>query len=287
MALSSFDLDMIRKLVRDRAGIVLGADKSYLIESRLQPVAKAANCDSIESLCLRLRTQAHSLLHRQVVEAMTTNETLFLRDAHPFETLTKTLLPQLISKRSPNKRLTIWCAACSTGQEPYSVAMLIREQHPALLAWQLRLVATDIASEVLAKAGNAIYSQLEVSRGLPPALMNRYFTKMPSGEWKLSEDVRKMVEFRELNLLESFGAIGVADIVMMRNVLIYFDVETKRQILAKVRRVLAPDGFLFLGGAETTMGIDDHFERLSNDRGGCYRLKSVGLPSAQAPASTS
>ena len=275
---------MIRKLVRERTGIVLGVDKSYLIESRLLPVAKAAQLETLEALCQRLRAHAHSQLHRQVIEAMTTNETLFLRDAHPFETLTKTLLPQLIAKRAAGKRLTIWCAACSSGQEPYSVAMLIREQHPALLAWQLRLVATDIASEVLAKAANATYSALEVSRGLPPALMNRYFSKQASGDWKLSEDVKRMVEFRELNLLESYGAIGSADIVMMRNVLIYFDVETKRQILAKVRRVLAPDGFLFLGGAETTMGIDDHFERLTQDRGGCYRLKNAGASSAQAPA---
>lgn len=274
MPLSSFDLDLVRKLVKDRAGIVLGQDKSYLIESRLQPVAKAAGFESLDALCLKLRASAHSTLHRQVVDAMTTNETLFLRDAHPFETLTKTLLPQLITKRAATKKLTIWCAACSTGQEPYSVAMQIREHHPALLAWQLRLVATDIASDILAKAASATYSQLEVSRGLPPALMNRYFTKGAAGDWKLSEEIRKMVEFRELNLLDSFGAIGTADIVMMRNVLIYFDVETKRQILAKVRRVLAPDGFLFLGGAETTMGIDDQFERMTQDRGGCYRLKS-------------
>ncbi len=280
MSISSFDLDMIRKLVRERTGIVLGADKSYLIESRLLPVAKAAQLDSLEALCLRLRVQANSQLHRQVIEAMTTNETLFLRDAHPFETLTKTLLPQLIAKRSVNKRLTIWCAACSTGQEPYSVAMLIREQHPALLAWQLRLVATDIASEVLAKAATAIYSPLEVSRGLPPALMDRYFNKNANGDWKLADDIKRMVEFRELNLLDSYGAIGSADIIMMRNVLIYFDVETKRQILAKVRRVLAPDGFLFLGGSETTMGIDEHFERLTQDRGGCYRLKATASSTA-------
>ena len=274
MALSSFDLDLIRKLVRERSGIVLGADKTYLIESRLQPVAKLNGLDSLEMLCLRLRGGNANVLQRQVIEAMTTNETLFFRDTHPFETLTKVVLPDLMARRQAQKRLVIWCAAASTGQEPYSVAMAIRDQLPSLLQWQLRIVATDIATDVLAKAKAGIYSQLEVSRGMPPAFQNRFLTKVGL-EWQLKDEVRKMIEFRELNLLESYGVVGTADVVLMRNVLIYFDIETKRQILAKVRRTMAPDGFFFLGGAETTLNLDDSYERLPGDRGGCYRLRAA------------
>ena len=274
MALSSFDLDLIRKLVRERSGIVLGADKTYLIESRLQPVAKLNGLDSLEMLCLRLRGGNVNVLQRQVIEAMTTNETLFFRDTHPFETLTKVVLPEIMARRQAQKRLVIWCAAASTGQEPYSVAMAIRDQLPSLLQWQLRIVATDIATDVLAKAKAGIYSQLEVSRGMPPAFQNRFLTKVGL-EWQLKDEVRKMIEFRELNLLESYGMVGTADVVLMRNVLIYFDVETKRQILAKVRRTMAPDGYFFLGGAETTLNLDDSYERLPGDRGGCYRLRAA------------
>jgi chemotaxis protein methyltransferase CheR len=274
MALSSFDLDLIRKLVRERSGIVLGVDKNYLIESRLQPVAKLNGLDSLEMLCLRLRGGNANVLQRQVIEAMTTNETLFFRDGHPFETLTKVVLPDIMSRRQAQKRLVIWCAAASTGQEPYSVAMAIRDQLPSLLQWQLRIVATDIATDVLAKAKSGLYSQLEVSRGMPPAFQNRFLTKAGL-EWQLKDEVRKMIEFRELNLLESYGVVGTADVVLMRNVLIYFDIETKRQILGKVRRTMAPDGYFFLGGAETTLNLDDTYERLPGDRGGCYRLRAA------------
>jgi chemotaxis protein methyltransferase CheR len=273
MALTTFDLELIRKLVRDRSGIVLGADKAYLIESRLAPVARANGLDSLEGLCLRLRGNDATALQRQVIEAMTTNETLFFRDGHPWETLGKTVLPDIMAKRQAQKRLTIWCAAASTGQEPYTIAMVIRDLLPSLMQWQLRIIATDIAADVLTRARAGIYSQLEVGRGLPPAYLSRYFAKT-GNEWQLKEEIRRMVEFRELNLLESYGVVGTADVVLMRNVLIYFDVETKRQILTKVRRTMAPDGYFFLGGAETTLNIDDHFERLPGDRGGCYRLKS-------------
>lgn len=274
MPLTSFDLDLVRKLVRERSGIVLGPDKNYLIESRLTPVAKLNGLDSLEQLCLRLRAVNSTEIQRQVIEAMTTNETLFFRDMHPFETLTKVVLPDMMARRQAQKRLTIWCAAASTGQEPYSIAMAIRDQLPSLNSWQLRIVATDIAADILARAKAGLYSQLEVSRGLPPAFLARYFSKA-GNEWQIKDEVKRMVEFRELNLLESYGAIGSADVVLMRNVLIYFDLDTKRQILGKVRRTLAPDGYFFLGGAETTLNIDEAYERLPGDRGGCYRLKST------------
>ena len=274
MALSSFDLELIRKLVRDRSGIVLGADKTYLIESRLNPVAKLIGVSSLELLCLKLRGNDAAPVQRLVIEAMTTNETLFFRDGHPFETLTKVVLPDLMAKRQAQKRLTIWCAAASTGQEPYSVAMAIRDQLPSLMNWQLRIVATDIAADVLARAKAGLYSPLEVARGLPAPFQNRFFTRA-GNDWQLKDEVRKMIEFRELNLLETYAVVGTADVVLMRNVLIYFDLETKRQILAKVRRTLAPDGYFFLGGAETTLNVDEAYERLPGDRGGCYRLRSA------------
>ncbi len=280
MALTSFDLDLIRKLVRERSGIVLGADKTYLIESRLMPVAKANQIDSLEHLCVRLRSNDAAALQRMVVEAMTTNETLFFRDTHPFETLTTVVLPDLMQRRQAVRRLTIWCAAASTGQEPYSILMAIREQVPSLLQWQLRLVATDIDTTVLSRAKAATYSQLEVSRGLPPAFLPRYFAKVGS-EWQLKEELRRQVEFRQLNLMEAYGGIGNPDVVLMRNVLIYFDLETKKQILGKVRRILPTDGYFFLGGAETTLNIDDHFERLAGDKGGCYRLRSAAPVAAR------
>ncbi len=274
MALSSFDLELIRKLVRQRSGIVLGADKTYLIESRLNPVAKLIGVDSLEQLCLKLRQHDAAAVQRLVIEAMTTNETLFFRDGHPFETLTRVVLPDLMAKRQAQKRLTIWCAAASTGQEPYSVAMAIRDRLPSLMSWQLRIVATDLAADVLARAKAGLYSPLEVARGLPAPLQNRFFTRV-GNDWQLKDEIRKMIEFRELNLLETYAVVGTADVILMRNVLIYFDLETKRQILTKVRRTLATDGYFFLGGAETTLNVDDAYERLPGDRGGCYRLRAV------------
>lgn len=275
MALNPLDFDFLRRLVRDRSGIVLGEDKAYLLESRLSPVVREEGLGSIEQLCQRLRSNAPAQLLRDVIEAMTTNETLWFRDVHPFEVLGRRILPELMRARAEKKQLSIWCAASSTGQEPYSVAMTIREQVPQLTGWNLRYVATDLSTEVLARARAGIYSQLEVNRGLPPDKLQRWFRRVDGNGWQISEDIRRMVEFRELNLLESWPFGGERfDIVMMRNVLIYFDLETKRTILGKVRRLLAPDGWFFLGGAETTMNIDDGYERVADERGGCYRLRN-------------
>lgn len=273
MALSSADYDFLRRLVRERSGIVLGDDKAYLLDSRLAPVVREAGLSGLDQLCSRLRASPSSDLVRDVVEAMTTNETLFFRDTHPFEVLGRRLLPELIRRRADRRQLAIWCAASSTGQEPYSVAMTIREQAPQLASWSVRIVATDISTEVLSRAREGIYSQLEIGRGLPPAQLAKWFRKLDANAWQISDELRRMVEFRPLNLLESWPFNERFDLVLMRNVLIYFDLETKRQILAKVRRILAPDGWFFLGGAETTMNIDDAFERLPDERGGVYRLR--------------
>lgn len=282
MPLTSFDSTFLRKLVRDRSGIVLGEDKTYLIESRLMPVTRLHGLASLDGLVAKLRNQPPAALLKQVVEAMTTNETLFFRDAHPFETLGKFVLPDLMKKRAEQKSLSVWCAAASTGQEPYSLAMTIREQVPGLLnGWKLKMLGTDLSSEVLARARAGIYSQLEVARGMPAPLLARYFQRQSDGTWLIREDLRQMFEFRELNLLDNYPFGEKYDVVMMRNVLIYFDLETKKQILAKVRRVMAPDGYFFLGGAETTMNIDDAFERVNDGKGGAYRLRAA-VPAARA-----
>lgn len=274
MVLSRTDAEFLRQLVRAKSGIVLGEDKGYLLESRLTPLAKAIGLNSVEDLVPRLRAEPNGQLARQVVEAMTTNETFFFRDVQPFECLKKVVLPELIAKRGAQRRLDLWCAAASTGQEPYSVAMVLREHFPQVAGWTIRLLATDIATEVLKRARAGRYSQLEVNRGLPAPLLLKYFTK-DGLDWVIKDELKRMVEFRELNLLDPFPITGQLDIIFIRNVLIYFDLDTKRDILAKCRKLLRPDGFLFLGGAETTLTVDDHFVRVDFDKGGCYRLKGA------------
>lgn len=272
MATSSFDFNYIRKLVREYSAVALEADKDYLAELHLEPLARQAGVDSIADLVLKLRTQPFNRLHVQVIEALMTYETSFFRDIHPFEVLQNFLLPEFLKQRTVERSLNIWCAACSSGQEPYSIAMLIREHFPMLANWTLRLIASDISGEILARARNGRYSQLEVNRGLPETLREKYFQKQGK-EWLLKEDIRRMVEFRSINLIEPWPLLPAMDIIFMRNVLIYFEVETKKAILGKVRRLLKPDGYLFLGGGETTINLDDSFERVQFHKTVCYRLR--------------
>jgi chemotaxis protein methyltransferase CheR len=268
--------EYIRRLVHQRSAVVLEARQAYLAEARLMPLAEEYGFRSVTELVNRLRAEPFGGLHRRVVEAMTTNETCFFRDPGCFEGLRTDVLPAIVRARAAQRRVRIWSAACSTGQEPYSIAMLLREFAPDLSGWNLELVASDLATEVLRRAQGGTYSQLEVNRGLPAALLLKYFTKQGL-EWRLNEDVRAMVEFREINLIEPWPAtLHGLDVVLLRNVLIYFDVETKRSILANVRRVLRPDGYLVLGSAETTLMLDDAFERTSADSAGCYRLRDGG-----------
>ncbi|MDW8372040.1 MAG: CheR family methyltransferase [Planctomycetota bacterium] len=274
MPLAKADADFLRQLVRAKSGIVLGEDKGYLLESRLTPLAKAIGLEGVEDLVPRLRSEPNGQLARQVVEAMTTNETFFFRDLHPFECLKKVVLPDLIAKRAASRRLDFWCAAASTGQEPYSVAIVLREHFPQVSGWTVRFLATDIATEVLKRARAGRYSQLEVNRGLPAPLLLKYFTK-DGLDWVIKDDLKRMIEFKELNLLDAYPISGQLDVIFIRNVLIYFDIETKREILAKCRKLLRPDGYLFLGGAETTLNIDDNFVRVDYDKGGCYRLRGA------------
>ncbi len=273
MALSQTDFEFVRALVLKRSAIVLENEKLYLADTRLQAVARREGIESVEALVARLRTAAAGPLAQKVVEAMTTNETSFFRDVQPFEMLKQVVVPELMKRRAAERRLRIWCAASSTGQEPYSLAMLLREHFPALGGWDLRIVASDLSTDVLEKAKQGRYSQLEVNRGLPASLLVKYFQRQGT-EWQLKDDVRRLIEFRQLNLIEPWPALPPCDVVLIRNVLIYFDVETKRQILGKARRVLRPDGYLFLGGAETTINLDDSFQRVEFQRAGCYQLRS-------------
>jgi chemotaxis protein methyltransferase CheR len=288
MPLSRVDFEYVRALVLKRSAIVLEDDKLYLAESRLTSLARREGIASIDALLVRLRAEPNNGLVVKVVEAMTTNETFFFRDVYPFEALRLHLLPELMRRRASERRLDIWCAAASTGQEPYSLVMLLREHFPELAGWTVRLLATDLSTEVLARAREGRYSQLEVNRGLPARLLVRYF-RQQGAEWQIKDEIRKTVEFRPLNLIEPWPAMPAMDLVLMRNVLIYFDVDTKKQILSRVTRLLRPDGYLMLGGAETTLNLDDSFERVDFDRCGAYRLRprvgGSGTFAAVTPAS--
>lgn len=268
------DFDYICDLVFQRAAIVLEPGKEYLVQSRLASVATQNGCATLADLVVRLRAQPGGKLVQSVVEAMTTNETSFFRDLYPFEALKKAIIPELLAKRGSDPRLTIWCAAASAGQEPYSIALLIRESFPNIPRGNIRIIATDINTEVLEQARQGVYSQIEVNRGLPISMLMRHFEK--SGvNWKLREEVRQMVEFRECNLVQPWPLIPPVDILFMRNVLIYFNQETKKAILAKVRRTLKPDGYFFLGGAETTMSLDDNYERMQLEKTACYKVRKA------------
>jgi chemotaxis protein methyltransferase CheR len=274
MTLSLPEFNYIRQLVLSQSAIVLEDDKSYLVESRLLPLARREGFASIHLLVQKLQAEPFHGLHRLAVEAMTTNETSFFRDFNPFEALRKSVLPDLIARRSAERTLNIWCAASSSGQEPYSLSMLIRENFPALLSWKIRILATDLSTDILARARGGRYSQLEVNRGLPASLLVKYFQKRGC-DWFLRDDIRAMVDYQILNLSNVWPTMPPMDIVMIRNVLIYFGMETKKEILAKVRRILKPDGFFFLGGAETTFSIDDSYERVQFERSTCYRIRKA------------
>lgn len=270
MGIAEADLNYVRDLVYRRAAIVLEGDKEYLVETRLEALADEEGIASVGALIAGLRSGAQGRLLTRVVEAMATHETSFFRDAHPFDALREHVLPELMAARATARALTVWCGACSTGQEPYSIAMLIRDHYPSLLGWDLRIVATDLSSYALDAARRATYRRNEVERGLPGASLARYFE--PAGnEWRVRREVRDMVEFRQVNLVDPGRSLPTADVVFLRNVLIYFDVATKKAVLERVRRHLAPDGWLFLGGVETTMNLDDRFERVQRGRSTCFR----------------
>jgi chemotaxis protein methyltransferase CheR len=263
--------DFVRELVKTEAGIVIEPGKEYLLEARLAPVAQKQGLRSVDALVAEVRTAKSASLRRSVVDAMTTNETTFFRDVEPFLALQKRLLPRLIAARATRRALRIWCAASSTGQEPYSIAMIIHDHFPELLGWRLDVVGTDISSSAVERARSGRFTQLEVNRGLPARMLVKYFEKHGQ-EWHLADTIRKLVRFEEMNLNARWpSTLGTFDIVFIRNVMIYFDVEAKKRILSQLHDILAADGALFLGAAETTYNLDDRFARTDQDRSGCYR----------------
>jgi chemotaxis protein methyltransferase CheR len=261
-----FDYEYLRKLLKERSGLDLSADKHYLVESRLVPLARRVCLSGIPELVQRMKSAGADALIADVVEAMTTNETFFFRDKIPFDHMRETILPALTKARANRRTLRIWSAASSTGQEPYSIAMLLREAGQALAGWRVEIVATDLAQSVLEKSKAGMFSQFEVQRGLPIQMLVKYFTQV--GElWQLNADIRGMVQHRQLNLLQDFSHLGMFDVIFCRNVLIYFDQDTKAAIFERLAKQLEPDGMLMLGAAESVVGITDAFKPYPDRRG--------------------
>jgi chemotaxis protein methyltransferase CheR len=270
MALAQADFSFISDLVRRHSAIVLEPGKEYLVESRLASLAQREGEGDMGRLVARLQEDRSGKLVTQVVDAMTTNETLFFRDGHPFEALRHHVLPALFAARTATRRLDIWCGASSSGQEPYSIAMVLREELERHLGWSASLLATDINEEMLARTREGLYSQLEVNRGMPITALMKHFDKQGT-QWQAKSYLRDLIKTRPLNLAAPFPSLGQFDVVFMRNVLIYFDPDVKRAVLDRVRTVLRPDGYLFLGGSETTLTIDGTWERVSLGSSTAYR----------------
>ncbi len=276
--LNAADFEHFRRLVRGRSGLALTAEKDYLVTSRLAAIARSEGTD-VGALLARLRTGAPEDLIRRCVNAMATHESFFFRDGTPFELLTREVLPHLLAARAARRSLRIWCAACSSGQEPYSVAMVLQEHGAQLAGWNVEIVATDMSEDILAKAQGGLYSEFEVRRGLSEDRLRRWFGP-EERNWRISPALRQMVQFRPHNLLHGAGGLGVFDVIFCRNVLIYFEVEQKRMILADLARALAGDGALFLGSAETVLGVTEAFQ-LTPGVAGLFRPTGGAEPLAR------
>jgi chemotaxis protein methyltransferase CheR len=262
------EYEYLRKLLKEHSGLDLSADKQYLVESRLIPLARKAGLLGIGELVQKVKSGSDALTI-DVIEAMTTNETFFFRDKIPFDHLRQTVIPELMQARAGRRALRIWCAASSTGQEPYSIAMLLKEFSTQLIGWRVEIVATDLSLGVLEKARAGIFSQFEVQRGLPIQLLVKHFRQI--GElWQLNADIRAMVQHRQLNLMQDFSHLGTFDVIFCRNVLIYFDQDTKIGMFDRLAKSLEADGVLALGAAESVVGMTDAFKPFP-ERRGLYR----------------
>lgn len=275
------DFDFVSRLIKSKSGLVLSEDKTYLLESRLMPIARKRGLKDLTALIGALRGGDRNLVE-EVVDAMTTNESFFFRDTKPFDQFRHVVLPHMIKERASKRTLRIWCAAASSGQEPYSLAMILDEFKTQLAGWRVEIIGTDISREILTKARAGLYSQFEVQRGLPIGLLVKYFQKKED-QWQISADIRSKVQYKEFNLLEDFRPLGQFDVVYCRNVLIYFDQPTKSDVLARISALMPDDGFLFLGGAETVLGISDKFKPLARQRG-IYQLNRPGAPDVDLTA---
>ncbi len=260
------DYDYLRKLLRERSGLFLAADKQYLVESRLLPIVRKHALVTLSQLVAAVKAAPQAPLATAVVEAMTTNESFFFRDKIPFEHFRNSIMPALLESRGPAKRIRIWCNACSTGQEPYSLALILDGMRRQLDGWATDILATDISNDVLTRAKAGLYSQFEVQRGLPIHSLVKYFTQV-NEQWQIAPAIRGMVKYRAFNLLEDFARFGTFDVVFCRNVLIYFDQQTKTNVLNRLAHAVAPDGYLMLGAAETVVGLTDAFHPDREQRG--------------------
>ncbi len=260
------DFELIAQLLKERSGLALNKEKAYLLESRLNPVARKWNFSGFDELAQAIRTKNDEALLVDVTEAMTTNESFFFRDQRPFDQFKDIVLPYLLEARAAKRSFRVWSAACSSGQEPYTLAMLLNEQADKLAGWRVEIVATDLSNEILDKAKEGLYSQFEVQRGLPITLLVKHFVQV-GDRWQIDDSLRKMIKFQQFNLLDDLSTLGRFDVVFCRNVLIYFDMPTKTQVLEGIAGLLPPDGFLYLGGAETVLGTTDRFQIIQGQRG--------------------
>lgn len=258
--------EFLADFLRESSGLVLTKDKLYLLDSRLLPLAYKHGMKGVDELIDTLEAGNDKKLAQEVTDAMTTNETFFFRDVRPFDLFRDTVLPRFLESRSSERKLRIWCTAASTGQEPYTLAMILDQQGAKLEGWRTEILATDIAAGVLDRARSGLYSQFEVQRGLPIKMLVRYFKKKDD-LWEIDPALKAMVRFREFNLLDDPAVLGRFDIVFCRNVLIYLDPDEKRTILKRIRKLMPADGVLFLGGAETVLGISEEFMIMPDQRG--------------------
>jgi chemotaxis protein methyltransferase CheR len=278
VSLTPRDFELLAGLLKQRSGLVLSPEKTYLLESRLTPVARKRGLPGLMELVAEVRARPQEALLSEITEAMTTNESFFFRDATPFDILRQNILPDLWLTRASARRLRIWCAAASTGQEPYSIAMILKEHAAHWQGWQVEILGTDISSQALEKAKAGVYSQFEVQRGLPIAYLVKYFAKQGEA-WQIAPEIRSMVQFKTFNLLEAMSGLGAFDVVFCRNVLIYFDPETKAKVLEAIRRQMSPDAHLFLGAAETVLGLTKSLKP-ARDLRGVYVPAEMGLAKA-------
>ena len=270
------DFELIAELLKERSGLALNKEKAYLLENRLSPVTRKWDFSGFEELAQAIRNNNDEALLVDVTEAMMTKESFFFRDQNPFDQFTSIVLPHLIEARAAKRSFRIWSAACSSGQEPYTLAMLLKERAAKLAGWRVEIVATDLSNEILDKAKEGLYSRFEVQRGLPIALLVKNFTQV-GDRWQIDDSLRKMVKFQQFNLLGNIGSLGRFDVVFCRNVLVDFDTPVKARVLEGMANMLAPDGFLYLGGAETVLGETGRFQIMQGQRG----IYSLAAPDAE------
>jgi chemotaxis protein methyltransferase CheR len=287
MKITDTELEKISSLINELTGITIGKDKAYFVESRLSEIAQKKGLKTFAELHSFMRTNQDPSLKQELIDAITVNETFFFRDKHPFTILTRHLVDLVFeSKRShedqlksklgdwfSQKKIHLWSAACSYGQEPYSVAIALSEQYADIQDWEIRILATDISGNALNRAREGIYSDFEVSRGLDESVRDKYFSRLEGGNrWQVRDHIRRMVEFRQLNLHEEYVGLGFFDIIFCRNVAIYFDTETKKRMFEKFEKVFNKEGWLMLGASESLTFITDKYELQRFEEGNCYKV---------------